>query len=148
MLQKRRSRKLIDFEVQASLVARLCMHWILFLMATAIAMFLWIQLFESPTDNLNTALNRFTTTFTPLLIVALAILPVFVYDAVKLSNRFTGPVFRLRQTLTSLANGQPAAPLEFRSNDFWQSLATDFNRVVKLDASPATESPTAVSDKT
>lgn len=126
----RRTRKLIDYEVQSSLVARLCLHWVLFLAATAIAMFFWIRLFESPTDTLGATTSRFWNTFVPMLIVAIALLPVFVLDAVKLSNRFTGPIFRLRRTLSNLAQGQSCRPLEFRNNDFWKSLANDFNLVV------------------
>ena len=135
-MSKRRSRKLIDYEVQSSLVMRLCMHWALFIVAIAIAMFFWVRLFESPVDTLAESTNRFLSTFIPLLIVALALLPMFILDAVKLSNRFTGPIFRLRRTLANLAAGNPVRPLEFRNNDFWRSLAHDFNRVVALRESP------------
>ncbi len=141
-MSKRRSRKLIDYEVQSSLVVRLCLHWTLFIVATAIAMFFWVRLFESPVDTLAESTNKFLSTFIPLFIVALALLPVFILDAVKLSNRFTGPIFRLRRTLASLAAGNPARPLEFRSNDFWQSLANDFNRVALLNRPPIADSPT------
>ncbi len=140
-MSKRRSRKLIDYEVQSSLVVRLCIHWTLFIVATAIAMFFWVRLFEAPVDTLAESTNKFLSTFIPLLIVALALLPVFILDAVKLSNRFTGPIFRLRRTLANLAAGNPVRPLEFRSNDFWRSLANDFNRVVSLAPSPLADSP-------
>ena len=138
-MSKRRTRKLIDYEVQSSLVVRLCVHWVLFMVATAVALFLWVRLIESPVDTLADAANKFTSTFVPLLIVSLALLPVFVLDAVKLSNRFTGPIFRLRRTLANLAEGNPVRPLEFRSNDFWRSLAEDFNRVVSLTPSQLTD---------
>ena len=139
-MSKRRTQKLIDFEVQSSLVVRLCVHWVLFLAATAIAMFFWVRLFESPDDTLAATSNKFLSTFIPLLIVALALLPVFILDAVKLSNRFTGPIFRLRRTLANLSQGKPVRPLEFRSNDFWRSLADDFNRVVSLTPAKASNS--------
>ncbi len=142
-MSKRRSRKLVDYEVQSSLVVRLCLHWALYMVATAIAMFLWIRLFEAPVDSLADTAKRFWNTFVPLLIVALALLPVFVLDAVKLSNRFTGPIFRLRKTLASLAAGNTARPLEFRSNDFWRSLAEDFNRVVPVTPAKNTDSTKA-----
>ena len=140
---KRRARKLVDYEVQSSLVVRLWLHWALYMVATAIAMFLWIRLFEAPVDSLADTAKRFWNTFVPLLIVALALLPVFVLDAVKLSNRFTGPIFRLRKTLASLAAGNTARPLEFRSNDFWRSLAEDFNRVVPVTPAKNTDSTKA-----
>lgn len=138
-MSKRRSRKLVDYEVQSSLVIRLCIHWTFFIVATAIAMFLWVRLIESPVDTLAETTNKFFSIFIPMLIVAMALLPVFILDAVKLSNRFTGPIFRLRRTLASLAEGKSVRPLEFRSNDFWRSLANDFNRVVSLSPSPITD---------
>ncbi len=136
-MSKRRSQKLIDYEVQSSLVVRLCIHWTMFVVATAIAMFLWVRLFESPVDTMAETTNKFLSICIPLLIVAIALLPVFVLDAVKLSNRFTGPIFRLRRTLAALAEGKSVRPLEFRTNDFWRSLANDFNRVVSLTPSTA-----------
>jgi len=140
-MSTRRSRKLVDYEVQSSLVVRLCIHWTLFMVATAIAMFLWVRLFEAPVDTLAESANKFFSIFIPLLIVAVALLPVFILDAVKLSNRFTGPIFRLRRTLATLAEGRPVRPLEFRSNDFWRSLANDFNRVVSLTPATTADSP-------
>jgi hypothetical protein len=140
-MSKRRTQKLVDYEVQSSLIVRLCMHWVLFLVATAIAMFLWVRFFESPLDSLEVSFNKYLSTLIPLVVVALALLPVFVLDAVKLSNRFTGPILRLRRTLASLAEGQPVKPLEFRSNDFWRSLADDFNRVISLKTSPSADAP-------
>jgi signal transduction histidine kinase len=120
---------------------RLCIHWALFLVATAFAMFLWVRLFEAPVDTMAETAKKFFSIFIPLLIVAIALLPVFVLDAVKLSNRFTGPIFRLRRTLATLAEGKPVRPLEFRSNDFWRSLANDFNQVVSLTPSTDVASP-------
>lgn len=143
---KRRTQNLIDFEVQSSLLLRLCIHWIVFLVATAFAMFMWIRLFDSPVYSWEETTTRFRDTFVPLLIVALALFPVFLLDSIKLSNRFTGPIFRLRRTLASLANGTPTQPLEFRSSDFWKSLAKDFNHVVSIsrtEENKPAELPTA-----
>jgi signal transduction histidine kinase len=145
-MSKRRSRKLIDYEVQTSLVVRLCVHWVLFMLATAIAMFLWVRLIEAPVDTMAEIVSKFNSIFIPMFIVAVLLLPVFVLDAVKLSNRFTGPIFRLRRTLATLAEGKPVRPLEFRSNDFWRALANDFNRVVSL--TPAADAASPRSDKT
>ncbi len=145
-MSKRRSQKLIDYEVQSSLVVRLCIHWTLFMIATAVGMFLWVRLIEAPVATMAETASKFYSIFIPLLIVAIALLPVFVLDAVKLSNRFTGPIFRLRRTLASIAEGKTVRPLEFRSNDFWRSLANDFNQVVPLK--PATDAISPRTDKT
>jgi hypothetical protein len=136
----RRHQKFVDFEVQSSLVARLCFHWVVFLATTAITMFFWIRLTEGPTDDWRATWSRFGSMVMPLVLVSLALLPPFILDAVKLSNRFTGPIFRLRKTLSLLAKGQSVRPLEFRSNDFWRGLANDFNKVASLNPTSASTS--------
>ena len=49
----------------------------------------------------------------------------------KLSNRFAGPVMRLRESINSLAQGEPVKELTFRDNDFWRELSEDFNRIAQ-----------------
>jgi len=129
---KRRNSNFADWEVQSFLVFRLCLHWALFLVATAVGVLIWIRFYSSPVASWQEIRTQFFTTFLPVLITSIAILPVFVLDAVRLSNRFTGPVFRLRKTLSNLTKGKQEVALEFRENDFWKSLATDFNSVVGL----------------
>ena len=66
------------------------------------------------------------------------LLPVFVLDTIKMSNRFAGPIYRLRQTIRSIAQGDPPPRLKFRDFDFWQGLAQDFNQMVDhLSGRPA-----------
>jgi len=66
-----------------------------------------------------------------------------------MSNKFVGPVMRLRNGLRDLAEGRPAQPLNFRDDDFWREMATDFNRAAAhvaraaADRSVATEEMTA-----
>ncbi len=129
---KRRSSSLADWEVQSFLVIRLCIHWVLFLTAIAIGLLIWIRLFSNPIVTWQETQTQFMATFLPVLIISIAILPVFIFDSVRLSNRFTGPIFRLRKALSNLSNGKQEVALEFRENDFWKSLATDFNAVVGL----------------
>ena len=55
--------------------------------------------------------------------------PAFIYDTIKLSNRFVGPILRLKNSVRSVADGKPVSPLKFRGGDFWHELADDFNRL-------------------
>ena len=48
----------------------------------------------------------------------LMLLPVFLRDTLKLSNRFAGPMYRLRTGLKGLTESQPIAPIQFRTGDF------------------------------
>jgi len=59
----------------------------------------------------------------------LTISPVFIYDSIKLSNRFVEPTISFRTTLNKLAAGQDAADLNFCQNGFWKELTNDLNKV-------------------
>ena len=81
------------------------------------------------------------------------LLPVFILDTIKLSHRFAGPIYRLRNTIRSLAQGEEFRPLKFREVDFWQSLAEDFNVMVarlkgEVVDPPAAETPAATEEPT
>ena len=60
-------------------------------------------------------------------IVALLMIPVYLYDVINLSHRFVGPVLRVRRELRRMAERESVAPVKLRKNDFWQDLAADFN---------------------
>jgi hypothetical protein len=61
--------------------------------------------------------------------VMFVLLPVFVRDTMKLSNRFAGPMFRLRTVLSEMAGGEKGRTIKFRTGDFWHQAANDFNVV-------------------
>ena len=64
----------------------------------------------------------------PFVLVSLALVPVFIWDSFKLSNRFAGPIVQVRRALAQIADGQTPKAIEFRQGDFWKSLANDLNR--------------------
>ena len=69
----------------------------------------------------------------PLLFLA----PPFILSSLKLSNRFVGPIHRLRQQLRQIADGQPFEDLKFRRGDFWQELADEMERAMAALRDPA-----------
>ena len=72
----------------------------------------------------------------PVLLVLLFFVVFAPFDLLRLSNRFAGPVFRLRREMKRLANGEKVRPVHFREGDFWQDFADSFNQIVeRLDAS-------------
>jgi hypothetical protein len=128
----RRKRNLVDFEVQTSILRRMAIQWVLFLIVNALALYGWTFLLTGADDQLGNHLAYFVRLYLPVLIVSLAMLPVFLLDAAKLSNRFVGPILRVRRALAEAAAGGKVKPLKFRENDFWQSLANDMNIALKL----------------
>ncbi|MEN1682194.1 MAG: hypothetical protein AAGJ46_21675 [Planctomycetota bacterium] len=130
MSKKRRQKVHVDHEVQGALARRLVAQWCLFL-AVAVVLSLALRWMSDPFAPLSETLADAWWTYGPLLLVLGCLAPIFIYDAIKLSHRFTGPVHRLRQVTRSLAEGETPGPVEFRGADFWKDLAADFNRVVE-----------------
>ncbi len=134
---------LVDFEVQTSLLRKIAIHWTLLLIANAIGLFAWTCLMNAPVDSWSTVTTQFVQSYAPVLLISLALLPVFLLDAAKLSNRFAGPMVRIRRALTSVLAGDKVEPVKFRENDFWRSLAEDFNKALTLRSSSEAEQPRA-----
>ena len=125
----KRKQKFVDPEVQGALARRIGLHWVLY---TVVASFLVVGLkwLSDPFTPLSEHAIAAWWTYGPLLLVLLGLMPIFIYDAVKLSNRFTGPMMRIRKAARALASGETVQPLKFRDDDYWQELAEDFNRIV------------------
>lgn len=128
----KRSRTLIDTEVQGSLLRRVALHWIVFFVCNTIALTFWIRLFEQPDADWGQTFGDTIRRFLPFFVITVALIPAFVWDTLKLSHRFAGPILRLKSALTDIKQGRSVAPLKFRDNDFWQEIATNFNDVMRL----------------
>ncbi len=123
----KRKRVLIDPVVQWAIGRRVILHWMLFLTCLlSLNAFLHIMgsitqvtVWQAIADGLRAQI--------PILAVMLVLLPIFVHDTMKLSNRFAGPMFRLRSSITALGRGTPTRPIAFRDGDFWQAAAGEFN---------------------
>lgn len=139
MSNHRRKTEFIDPEVQGALARRIAVHWILYI-ALATALVLGLKWMSDPFTSV--AQHAIDTWWShgPALLVLVCLLPIFVFDAVKLSNRFTGPVMRLRNATRDLANGKRPEKISLRNDDFWQELAEDFNRVAeRIDSEAPSE---------
>ncbi|KAA1262474.1 hypothetical protein LF1_50390 [Rubripirellula obstinata] len=125
-----RSRLLVDPKVQWSVAGRVLLHWIAFLVCLLTIGIMVQMLLAAGTESIGVALEDGLVNQLPILAVMILLLPVFLRDTLKLSNRFAGPMYRLRTELAKLANDQPASSVKFRTGDFWQDVAGDFNHVL------------------
>jgi nitrate/nitrite-specific signal transduction histidine kinase len=129
MSHPERKKTFVDPKVQGSLVRRLVVHWLSFLLVASLVSFC-LQVLSNPFRSFGEHVQQLWWTHGPFLLVMVFLLPVFVLDTIKLSHRFVGPIYRLRQTILEIAQGDPPPRLKFRDFDFWQGLAEDFNRMV------------------
>jgi hypothetical protein len=131
-----RSRLFVDRDVQGALLKRIVCHWVAFVLSL-IVLLVAFQYFERPLDSFDDQVQVFQSRHTVTALVLLVLLPLFVYDALKLTHRFAGPMVRVRRMLGQLAAGEPTDPLHFREGDFWNDVAKNFNAIrTKLQREP------------
>lgn len=123
-----RRRILIDSGVQGALVRRTGLY------AAATGMYLLVIFILSdalshPREPISESLLRCldeAVFWAPGLIL---LAPLFAYDLIHISNRFVGPMFRLRRELRKLSNGETVSPMYSRQGDFWADASESFNRL-------------------
>jgi len=123
-----RKRLFIDPRVQGALVMRVIMYWAFCLLTITIMLLCW-RIFTGTSRIFYTHFEAMWFHFGPALIASFLLLPLVVVDVIRLSNRFAGPLLRLRRSMRELANGEHVEPIYFRSDDFWQELADEFNSI-------------------
>lgn len=140
MAHPERKKTFVDPKVQGALVKRLVIHWCSFLFVASLVAFC-LQVLSNPFRSIGEHAQQMWWTHGPFLVVMVFLLPVFVLDTIKLSHRFAGPIYRLRQTILEIADGGDPPKLKFRDFDFWQGLAGDFNRMLERLNSNQTPQP-------
>lgn len=128
MSAQKRRRLFIDVDVQVALLGRVVMYWITFAVAVLLMQFCWIVLTARPTSSLD-LLQRALSQCGPALLASALLIPLVMVDCLRLSNRFVGPIYRLRRSMREMAHGLEVEPIHLRRNDFWVELVDDFNRV-------------------
>ncbi|WP_250931256.1 hypothetical protein [Aporhodopirellula aestuarii] len=129
-MQKKRTRTVIDREVQYGVIWKIAVHWMALFACNSIALVIWVGLFEQPDLSWKQTLSDSFRRFLPFFVITAALIPAFVVDTLKLTNRFAGPISRLRSELSNAAEGRPVRHLKFRDNDFWREIADGFNALI------------------
>jgi hypothetical protein len=132
---RQRSRFFVDRRLQGDIVKRILLHWLTFvLVGTVLAMTLrWLT---HPTEPLSQQLRGMFADFGPYLVALLALLPMFVLDTIKLTNRFAGPYVRFRRHIRALIANESPGPIKFRDGDFWRETEDDLNALLKAAGMP------------
>ena len=123
-----RKRFFIDYRVQGALIVRVVLYWLMCLLTMMFLLLGW-GMIAGPVRPLSAHLTELWGVYGPAAVASLLLLPVVIFDLVRLSNRFAGPMFRLRRSMHDLAQGRPVPALRFRQGDFWQEFADDFNTI-------------------
>jgi hypothetical protein len=138
--RNRKRRKLfVDRQVQGALLLRAAGYWLFCLLTVSLMVLCWGVL-TGPRAPASVILGRLLSTYTPALVASLVLLPMVLVDCNRFSNRFVGPLLRLRRNLRQLADGEQVRPIGFRDKDYWQDLADSFNGVLaRIQSEPPGE---------
>lgn len=128
--KKRRQKSIVDVEVQGAVLRKVALHWLLFFVGNTLALLAWVKLFEMPDSPWNEVVSECFRRYFPFFLVSIVMLPAFIWDTIKLTTRFAGPIHRLRTALKQVASGEKIKPIKFRHGDFWNEIANNFNRAV------------------
>ena len=129
MQRKKRKQNFVDSAVQGSLLRRVIAHWLVFFFVVAFSTITLQALMGDPELTLSTRLAREAREFSLIGIVIVVLFPAFLLDTIRFSNRFVGPISRLRRQMRELGETGETPVLRFRDNDFWMALADEFNAV-------------------
>ncbi|MEM1304614.1 MAG: hypothetical protein AAGG46_06940 [Planctomycetota bacterium] len=123
-----RRRILVDAPLQCALLCRVVVYWLLCL-TVMFALVALQSVWAGQEVGWPVLVSRTLIAFGPALIASMVLLPLVLFDALRFSHRFAGPLHRLINEARRLADGQTLQPVKFRRNDYWTELATEFNRV-------------------
>lgn len=155
MTNKKRKQFLVEKQVQGALGLRIAVHWCIFLALSVVVTSVLRVPVHLGKSSVWETLQATLLEQVGSIIVLLALLPWFLHDALKLSNRFAGPMVRLRNAIRLLTNNDDVPAVTFRKGDFWLEMADDFNKLqsrvlsdrATLAAVQATESGNAAPDE-
>ncbi len=129
MSTNQRKRNLIHRDIQVRLIRQLLVHWLLFILAACAAAVL-IQMLMNPLQSQDAWKFQLRVTLASFLLVSICLVPFFVRDSLKVSNRFVGPILRLQSFVQNVTFGDKKE-IHFRKMDDWQSLANDLNAMIQ-----------------
>jgi hypothetical protein len=115
--------------VQGALVGRAILDWVVCLIMIALMLLCW-RIVTGPARPFYTHFDDMWFFYGPPAVASFLLLPLVIVDIIRLSNRFSGPMLRLRRSMRALARGEHVTPIEFRESDFWHDFAEEFNQVV------------------
>lgn len=126
---RERSRFFVDRRLQGGIVLRILLHWLAFIVVgTGLAAALrWMT---HPTLPLAEQLGDMSAAFGPYLVALIALIPIFVLDTIKLTNRFAGPFVRFQRHIRALRNDDSPGPIRFRDGDCWRETEDDLNALM------------------
>lgn len=131
-VQRFRRRSLwVNRRIQGAIVLRLLTYYLACGVTATCMLVAWRVAVYGNEGGLRAHLGSLWSQLGPGALSILLLLPMVLFDSVRLSHRFTGPMVRLRNTLQAAARGEKVERVRLRETDFWQDLANDVNGLLE-----------------
>ena len=127
----KRERFFVDSTVQGLLLRRIVFHWVIFFFVACGCVLALQSMMGDPEVTFNERVRTVVGDFSLTAVILVMLLPAFLLDTIRISNRFVGPITRLRGGLKDLGNGNNTNKMKFRDNDLWYQAADEFNVVLE-----------------
>ena len=124
--QDTRGSWFIDPQVQKAIAWKVVTYWAAALLFMILPLALYRSI-VSPEKNFVMQVIEVITSHWPVIVTMSLLLPFAIFDVIRFSNRFVGPVFRLRKELEGFEESGKINHLEFRENDYWSELSDGIN---------------------
>ena len=136
-IHQKRKQVYVDPKIQGMLILRVVLYWIVCAISVTLMLLCW-QVLSGPPQPFFSHLDMVWYHYGPAIVCSFLLLPLVILDILGFSNRFVGPMLRLRRSMHQLARGEQVEPLEFRDADFWQEFADEFNALAhRMENQPA-----------
>ncbi|MEM7311769.1 MAG: hypothetical protein AAF497_01330, partial [Planctomycetota bacterium] len=122
----KRKQLFVDSVVQGAILKRIFLYWgtcVLFVTLPILLTMTTMQPDKYFYEHLGPLIQRFW----PIYLTLSLLLPFVMRDALKMSNRFCGPMTRVITELRRVNEGGEFKKVEFRTDDFWKPLADAIN---------------------
>jgi hypothetical protein len=129
MQPKSRRQFIVDSTLQGALLSRCVLYWSMCLAAVFVSLLCW-DAAVGPPQTFNDRIANIWIKYSPAMLFVAALTPIMAFDFIRLSNRFAGPLVRLRRTMRDLGQGESVEPVVLRRSDFWREFADEFNAVI------------------
>ncbi len=103
-----RKKLFINRQAQGSIIKRSIYHWYFCTSLILMTIAIFVAL-KDPSRSALLMIYELWSYFSPAIVASVVLLPIFIYDILKLSHRIAGPLERLNVEMEKLANGKDVA---------------------------------------
>ncbi len=122
-----RRQIVVDLPVQFGYAAHLLARWFV-LMAVVGCCSILAQYFAGAALDAKDLSLTLQTAVWSFVGAGVLLIPVLVWDAIKMSHRFVGPIMRMKVVIRGIGEGKYQT-VKLRKGDYWHDLAHDLNQM-------------------